>query len=152
MAEANSLTNETVEKFGSLENIIIQDIYPSPLSGSNKVCAIFPATVFTEMNGTKSCAGNRRKPVTKAAEPPGNAIPDWEITVRIGNALDSPDFRIKDLRSIQNHIQMHPWTISSVPMVPKDSLTYRGFPIADFVPDFKIFIERRLKSKGEIHF
>jgi len=152
VAEANSLTNDTVEKFGALENIIIQDIYPSSLSRSTKVCAILPVTVFTEMNGTKSCAENRREPVTKAAEPPGNAIPDWEITVKIGNALDSPDFKIKDFRSIQNQIQMHPWTIAAVPMVPKDSLTYRGFPIADFVPDFKVFIERRLKSKGEVHF
>jgi len=67
-------------------------------------------------------------------------------------ALDSPDFKIKDFRTIQNHIQMHPWTIAAVPMVPKDSLTYRGFPISDFVPDFKVFIERRLESKGEIHF
>jgi len=152
VAEANSLTDETIEKFKSLENIIIQDIYPSPISTSAKVCAILPATVFTEMNGTKSCAENRRKPVTKAAEPPGNSIPDWEITTKIGNALDSPDFKIKDFRTIQNHIQMHPWTIAAVPMVPKDSLTYRGFPISDFVPDFKVFIERRLESKGEIHF
>jgi len=152
VAEANSLTNETIEKFGALENIIIQDIYPPPLSASNKVCAILPATVFTEMNGTKSCAENHRKPVTKAAELPGNAIPDWQITVKIGNALHNADFKIKDFRSIQNHIQMHPWTIAAVPMVPKDSLTYRGFPISDFVPDFKVFIEGRLKSKGEIHF
>jgi len=152
LAEANSLTNETLEKFGSLENIIIQDIYPSPLSSSNKVCAVLPATVFTEMNGTKSCAENRRKPVTKAAEPPGNAIPDWQITTKIGNALESPDFRIKDFRTIQNQIQMHPWTIAAVPMVPKDALTYRGFHIADFVPDFKVFIEHRLKSKREVHF
>jgi predicted molibdopterin-dependent oxidoreductase YjgC len=152
IAEANSLTNNTVEKFGALENIIIQDIYPSPLSRSAKACAILPATVFTEMNGTKSCAENRRKPVTKAAEPPGNAIPDWQITVKIGNALNNPDFKIKDFRSIQNHIQMHPWTIAAVPMAPKDSLTYRGFPISDFVPDFKIFIEHRLKSKREVHF
>jgi hypothetical protein len=37
-------------------------------------------------------------------------------------------------------------------MVPKDSLTYRGFPIADFVPDFRIFVERRLQAKGEVRF
>ncbi|GAJ05587.1 unnamed protein product, partial [marine sediment metagenome] len=107
---------------------------------------------FTEMNGTKTCADNRRKSVTKAAKPPGNAIPDWEITVKIGSVLHNTDFKIKDFRSIQNHIQMHPWIIAAVPMVPKGSFTYRGFPIADFVPDFRIFVERRLKSKGEIHF
>lgn len=152
LAEASSVTNETTEKFGNLENIIIQDIYPSPLSSSPKACAILPATAFTEMNGTKSCTENRRKPVTKAAEPPGNAIPDWEITVQIGSALGNSDFKIKDFRTIQNQIQMHPWTIAAVPMVPKDSLTYRGFPISDFVPDFKVFVERRLESKGEIHF
>ena len=151
LTEANSITNETLGKFGALEHIIIQDIYPSPLGNSPKACAILPATVFTEMNGTKSCAENRRKPLTKAVEPPGTAIPDWEITIKIGNALKSPDFKIKDFRAIQGHIQMHPWTIASVPMVSKDSLGYRGFPISDFVPDFKIFIERRLQAKGEIH-
>ncbi|UCE34346.1 MAG: molybdopterin-dependent oxidoreductase [Deltaproteobacteria bacterium] len=152
LAEANSVTDEIVMKFGNLENIIIQDIYPAPLSGSLRVCAILPATVFTEMNGTKSCAESRRKPVAKAAEPPGSAIPDWEIAIKIGNELNSPDFKIKDLRTIQSLIQMHPWTIASVPTVPKDCLTHRGFPISDFVPDFKVFIERRLESKGEIHF
>jgi NADH dehydrogenase/NADH:ubiquinone oxidoreductase subunit G len=152
LTEANSLTNENMERFERLENIIIQDIFPSLLSRQTKVCAILPTTVFTEMNGTKTCADNRRKSVTKAAKPPGNAIPDWEITVKIGSALHNTDFKIKDFRSIQNHIQMHPWIIAAVPMVPKDSLTYRGFPIADFVPDFRIFVERRLKTKGEIHF
>ncbi len=152
LTEANSLTNENMERFERLENIIIQDIFPSLLSRPTKVCAILPTTVFTEMNGTKTCADNRRKSVTKAAKPPGNAIPDWEITVKIGSALHNTDFKIKDFRSIQNHIQMHPWIIAAVPMVPKDSFTYRGFPIADFVPDFRIFVERRLKTKGEIHF
>jgi len=42
--------------------------------------------------------------------------------------------------------------IAAVPMVPKDSLSYRGFPIADYVPDFKVFVERRLETKGEVHF
>ena len=152
LAEANSFTHETMERFGSLENIIIQDIYPSALSRSDKVCAVLPTTVFTEMNGTKTCADNRREVITKAAEPPGNALPDWEITIHIGNALNNAGFRIRDFRSIQSNIQMHPWIIAAVPMVPKDSLTYRGFPIADFVPDFRIFVEGRLKSKGEIHF
>jgi NADH dehydrogenase/NADH:ubiquinone oxidoreductase subunit G len=151
-AEANSVTDEIIKKFTSLESIIIQDIYPSPLSTSNKVRAILPATAFTEMNGMKMCIDNRRKPVTKATRPPGNAIPDWEITTKIANALHNSDFKIKNFRSIQNHIQMHPWVLASVPMVPKDALTYRGFQIAHFVPDFKVFIERRLKLKGEIHF
>ena len=150
--EANSLSKEIEEQFVSLEDIIIQDIYPSPMSRSPKVSAILPATVFTEMDGTKSCAGNRRKSVTKAAEPQGSAIPDWEITVRVGTALNSADFRIKDFRSIQNHILRHPWVIAAVPMAPKDSLTYRGSPIADFVPDFRIFVEGRVQSKGEVHF
>ncbi|UCB45457.1 MAG: (2Fe-2S)-binding protein [Spirochaetota bacterium] len=152
LTEANSFTNESIEKFRRLENIIIQDAYPSSLHRSTKVCAIFPTTVFTEMNGTKSCAGGHSKPLIKAAEPPGNAISDWEITARIGKVLNNPDFKIKDFYSIQNHIRRNPQIIASVPMVPKDSLLYRGFPIADFVPDFKVFIERRLQSKGEVHF
>jgi len=152
LTEANSLNDKTIEKFESLEVIIIQDIYPSPLCRSDKVSAILPTTVFTEMDGTKTCADNRRKAITKAATPPGIALPDWEITSKIGNALHNADFKINNFRSIQNHLQMHPWVIASVPMVPKDSLTYRGFPIADFVPDFKLFIERRLQSKGAVHF
>ena len=152
ITEANSFTDETIERFGDLENIIVQDIYPSALNRSDKACAILPTTVFTEMNGTKMCADNRRETITKAAEPPGNAIPDWEITIQIGNALNNTDFRMRDFRSIQSNIQMHPWIITAIPMVPKDSLTYRGFPIADFVPDFGIFVKGRLESKGETHF
>jgi predicted molibdopterin-dependent oxidoreductase YjgC len=152
LTEANSLKDDAIEKFERLEAIIIQDIYPSPLCKSDEVQAILPATVFTEMDGIKTCADNRRKSVAKAATPPGIAIPDWQIAVHIGEALRNSEFKMKDYRSIQNHIQMHPWVIASVPLVPKDSLTYRGFPIAGFVPDFKLFIERRVQSKGEVHF
>jgi len=152
LTEANSLNDEIMEKFEALEAVIIQDIYPSPLCGSDKVHAILPTTVFTEMDGTKTCADNRRKSVAKAADPPGTAIPDWQITLRVGEALQSSGFTLKDYRSIQNQIQRHPWIIAAVPMVPKDALTYRGFPIADYVPDFKVFVERRLETKGEIHF
>jgi predicted molibdopterin-dependent oxidoreductase YjgC len=149
--EANSVTAELEEKLASLEGIIVQDIYPSLMSKSPKVKAVLPAAVFTEMDGTKTCAANRRKSVTKAAEPPGRAIPDWEITVRLGTALNTRDFKIKDFRTIQNSILRHPWVIAAVPTVPKDSLTHRGFRIADFVPDFKLFVERRIQLKGEIH-
>jgi predicted molibdopterin-dependent oxidoreductase YjgC len=152
LTEANSLKDEILEKFEGLEAIIIQDIYASPLCKSDKVQAILPATVFTEMDGIKTCADNRRKAITKAATPPGIAIPDWEITVKIGTALSNADFKLNTIRSIQSYIQMHPWVIASVPLVPKDSLAYRGFPIADFVPDFRIFVERRLQTKGEVHF
>ncbi len=150
--EANSLTDDIINRFSSLEHIIIQDIYPSKLSSSEKSCVVFPTTVFTEMDGTKTCAENRRETVAKAAKPPGNAMPDWEITLKIGNELRNGNFKIKDFRSIQNLILMHPWIIAAVPMVPKDSLVYRGFPIADFVPDLREYIERHLDATGEVHF
>ena len=150
--EANSLTDDIIDRFSSLEHIIVQDIYPSKLSLLEKTCAIFPTTVFTEMDGTKTCAENRRETVAKAANPPGNAMPDWEIILKIGNELRNGNFKIKDFRSIQNLILMHPWIIGAVPMVPKDSVVYRGFPIADFVPDFREYIEHRLKANGEVHF
>ncbi len=152
LTEANSLNDKIMGKFEKLEAIIVQDIYPSPLCGSDKVQAILPATVFTEMEGTKTCTGNRRKSIAKAAAPPGVALPDWRITINIGEALRNREFKIKDYRAIQNHIQGHPWIITAVPAVTKDSLIYRGFPIADFVPDFKLFVERRLQTKAEIHF
>ncbi len=75
----------------------------------------------------------------------------WIIN-EIKYELNNGNFKIKDFRSIQNLIMMHPWIIAAVPMVPKDSLTYRGFPIADFVPDFREYIEHRLKANGEVHF
>lgn len=150
--ESNSLTDDIINRFSSLEHIIIQDIYPSKLSLSEKSCVVFPTTVFTEMDGTKTCAENRRETVAKVAKPPGNAMPDWEIILKIGNELSNGNFKIKNFRSIQNLILMHPWIIAAVPMVPKDSLVYRGFPIADFVPDLREYIERHLDATGEVHF
>ncbi len=150
--EANSLTDEILSNFNSLERIIVQDIFPSKLSSSEKSCMILPTTVFTEMDGTKTCAENRRKIVSKAAKPPGNAIPDWEIILKIGNELGDRSFKINNFRNIQNLILMHPWVIAAVPMVPKDSLLYRGFPIADFVPDLRKYIEHRLKGNKEVLF
>lgn len=150
--EANSLTEEMLRKCKNLERIIVQDIFPSRASSSEKSCMILPTTVFTEMDGTKTCADNRRKNVLKAAKPPGTAIPDWEIILKLGNELGDKDFKIHDLRSIQSLMLMHPWVIAAVPMVQKDSLLYRGFPIADFVPDLKRYIEHRLRTHKEVLF
>lgn len=150
VTEANSFSAALAERFPGLEQVIVQDVYASPLCSSANVCAVLPAAAFTEMGGTKTCSDNRRQIIAKAADPAGNSLPDWEITLRLGRAAQHSGFALTDFRSIQTFVQMRPWIIGSVPAVPRAALTYRGFPIGDFVPDFQRLASSRLAAIGTV--
>ncbi len=71
-----------------LDVVIALDIFPSEWTKSADV--IYPIAVFAEANGTILDRDNQPRPLVKACNPPGEALPEWQIIQQIAQTL-SPD-------------------------------------------------------------
>lgn len=137
-------------KMKNLKFLILQDIYYSPYCEIAEV--IFPSTAFTEEDGTKTGDEFMRNPVRKAVEPPGIALPSWDITNRLAKAMNLESFSYSSLDDVQDDIgRQDP---IKIPLVSKSSLKYLGIPIAEKVKDFRTFLNAKklmhqTKGKGE---
>jgi predicted molibdopterin-dependent oxidoreductase YjgC len=69
-----------------LELLIVQDLFPSQTAELAHV--ILPAAAAAEKEGTFTNTERRCSRFRKAVEPPGEALPDWEILVRMARALN----------------------------------------------------------------
>ncbi len=137
-------------KMKNLEFLILQDIYYSPVCEIAGV--IFPTAAFTEEDGTKTGDEFMRNPVRKVVEPPGMALPCWDIINRLAQAMDLEGFSYTSLDDVQDDIMRQ--DPIEIPLVPKSSLEYMGIPIAEKVKDFETFLNakqmlHKLKGKGE---
>lgn len=68
------------------ETVIVQDAY-NPTETGALAHVILPAAQWSEKEGTQTNSERRVSLVRKLTEPPGNALPDWEIFARTGRAL-----------------------------------------------------------------
>jgi predicted molibdopterin-dependent oxidoreductase YjgC len=82
--------------------LIFQNIYsPDPLYDADLV---LPSTAFTEMDGTFINGKGRIQRVRKAAHPPGEALPDWEILCRIAKKMGRKGFDFSSASQIHYEI------------------------------------------------
>jgi len=72
------------------ELVICQDAY-HPTETSALAHVVLPAAQWPEKEGTMTNSERRVTLVRKAIEPPGEALPDWEIFARTGRALGFPE-------------------------------------------------------------
>ncbi len=77
--------NYTREAFEKLEFLVVQDIFMSETAELAHV--ILPASCFAEKDGTFTNTERRVQRVRKAVEPPGEAMEDWQIIMKISNAF-----------------------------------------------------------------
>jgi formate dehydrogenase alpha subunit len=79
----------------SLDFLLVIDIFSTPTSDLAHV--VLPGAAFAEKEGTFSNTERRVQLLRKAAEPPGEAKPDWEIiqelSSRFGYPMDYPSPR-----------------------------------------------------------
>ena len=68
------------------ELVIVQDAYHPTETGA-LAHAILPAAGWAEKEGTQTNSERRVSLMRKAVDPPGSALPDWEIFARVGRAL-----------------------------------------------------------------
>jgi predicted molibdopterin-dependent oxidoreductase YjgC len=82
--------------------LIFQNIYP-PEPGYEADLAL-PAAAFTEADGTFLNGEGRIQRVRKAVDPPGEALPDWEILCRIAEKMGESGFDFSSADEIREEI------------------------------------------------
>jgi len=83
LSEPNVL--ELEKGLNNVDFIVIQDAFMNETARFADV--ILPAAVFAEKEGTFTNSERRVQRVRKAVEPPGEALPDWEILVMLANKM-----------------------------------------------------------------
>jgi len=82
--------------------LIFQNI--CPLDASYDADLVLPTAAFTEVDGTFINGEGRIQRVRKAIDPPGDALPDWEILCRIARKKGVNGFDFSCVREIHEEI------------------------------------------------
>ena len=86
--------------FERAETVIVQDPY-HPTETSQVAEILLPAAQWSERSGTMTNSERRICLLEQVSEPPGEALPDWQIIVRMARALGYGDsFRYDGLEDI----------------------------------------------------
>ena len=86
--------------FERAETVIVQDPY-HPTETSQVADILLPAAQWSERSGTMTNSERRICLLEQVSEPPGEALPDWQIIVRMARALGYGDsFRYDGLEDI----------------------------------------------------
>ncbi|HEU4529867.1 MAG TPA: formate dehydrogenase subunit alpha [Steroidobacteraceae bacterium] len=87
LAQSDPNTQHVTAALNALECLIVQDLF---INETAKLAHVFlPGSSFLEKNGTFTNAERRISPVRKVMEPLAG-LEDWEITVRLANAMGYP--------------------------------------------------------------
>jgi predicted molibdopterin-dependent oxidoreductase YjgC len=86
-ARAALLTGDYVrhDALDALELLIVQDIYPT--GASRRAEIVFPAAVFTEIDGTIRDETDAPRPLVQVSKAPGDARPDWAIAAAVAETM-----------------------------------------------------------------
>jgi ferredoxin-nitrate reductase len=72
------------------ELVVVQDAH-HPTETSALAHLLLPAAGWAEKDGTQTNSERRVTLMRRAVEPPGSALPDWEVFARVGRALGHAD-------------------------------------------------------------
>lgn len=82
--------------------VIYQNIYP--LESSFQAGLSLPATAFTEIDGTFINGEGRIQRINKATDPPGEALPDWQILCKVAQQMGAQGFDYLEVAEIHDEI------------------------------------------------
>lgn len=82
--------------------LINQNIYPS--EDAYDADLMLPSAAFTESDGTFINGEGRIQKVNKAVDPPGKALPDWQILCMIAKKMELSGFDFKNAADIRKEI------------------------------------------------
>jgi len=92
-----------VEKaLGSLEFLVVVDMFTTETAKLATV--ILPAASFAEKEGTFTNFEGRIQPIHKAIDPVGTSLPDWQIVLRLAEAMGQP-MPYSSPRQVMNEIE-----------------------------------------------
>jgi formate dehydrogenase major subunit len=87
VAQSDPNTQHVTAALSALECLVVQDLF---INETAKLAHVFlPGSSFLEKDGTFTNAERRISPVRKVMEPAAG-LEDWEVTVRLANALGCP--------------------------------------------------------------
>ena len=78
------LSDDAMAALDGLEFLVVQDILESDLTAAANV--VLPGCSFAEKDGTFTNCDGRVQRIRRAVEPPGEAIPDWHLLSKLGEA------------------------------------------------------------------
>ncbi|UCG50470.1 MAG: molybdopterin-dependent oxidoreductase, partial [Candidatus Latescibacterota bacterium] len=81
---------------------IFQNIYSADIG--SRTGLVLPSAAFSEVDGTFVSGERRIQAVKKTVEPPGEALPDWEILCRIARKMGKGGFDFKSVDDIREEI------------------------------------------------
>lgn len=79
------LSREEREALSGLDFLVVQDILASELSSIADV--VLAGAAFVEKEGTLTNFSGRLQQISIAIQPPGDALPDWEILKNVANVM-----------------------------------------------------------------
>ncbi len=82
--------------------LIFQNIYPP--EADYEADLVLPSAAFTEADGTFINGEGRLQRARKAADPPDEVLPDWEILCRIAQKMGKSGFDFSNAREIHEEI------------------------------------------------
>lgn len=77
----------TTRALENLDFLVVQDMFLTDTA--KKADVVLPAAAFTEVDGFFTNSDRRVQRLRKAAEPPGEAKPDWWIIAEVAKRMDS---------------------------------------------------------------
>jgi formate dehydrogenase (NADP+) alpha subunit len=90
-------------KLNGLEFLVVQDLFPSPVS--QQADLVLPSASFLEKEGTFTNAEHRVQLVCPAVKPTGKSRADWWITCQIANRLGAKGFDFETVTQIMAEIR-----------------------------------------------
>lgn len=121
--------------------ILYQNIYPSVHKVPSGL--VLPAAAFTEEDGTFLDHAGEMRSIRRAVQPPGEALPSWQILCRIAQKLGIPGFDYDNVEQVRAEFET--MTFPSVDLVGsdvrvgrRDDHSYMGFPLGTWVAGFRL--------------
>jgi len=128
-----------LETLPESEFLIVQNIYPpDPWHAADLA---LPAASFAEVDGTFINGEGRVQRIRKAVDPPGEALPDWEILCRIARKMGKRGFEFSSARKVHKEISSQVKGFGNF-----DKPTRKATPLTC---EAELFIDRTKPKRGE---
>jgi formate dehydrogenase major subunit len=131
IAQSDPNTQHITAGLSAMECVVVQDLFLNETASFAHV--FLPGSTFLEKNGTFTNAERRISPVRKAIAP-RNGLEDWEITMKLSNALGYP-MHYKHPSEIMDEIARLTPTFAGVSYEKLDELGSVQWPCNDKAPE-----------------
>jgi formate dehydrogenase major subunit len=147
MAQSDPNTQHVTAALSALECVVVQDLF---LNETAKYAHVFlPGSSFLEKDGTFTNAERRISRVRKVM-PPRAGLADWEVTVRLANALGYP-MQYRDPSEIMAEIAALTPTFHGVSYEKLDRLGSIQWPCNEAAPNgtLTMHVDEFVRGKGK---